>query len=729
MFISKTIWLPVLLLVVSVTAMAQPSDYTWRSSSGKSADSMPCGGGDIGMNVWVDDGKVVFYLCRSGSFDENNTLLKAGRFTVSVDGGLKSGDAFRQTLHLNDGYVSMSDGHADVRIWADVFKPVVHVEVEADSPCLADVDYYNWRTIDRTMDKKEGQQCSYKWTVNKSITTSKDVVERDGRGVTFYHANPSRTVFDMTVRQQGLDKVSHTLYNPIANLTFGGRLSGIDHKRKRRHHFVIVMADTQEGISAWRKALAETETSIDLKKDRQATRRWWNAFWRRSYIESEGEAAMMARNYTLFRYMLGCNAHSPWPTKFNGGLFTFDPVQVDSAYAYTPDFRRWGGGTHTAQNQRLVYWPMLASGDYDLMLPQFEFYRRILPTAETRSKVYWGHGGGCFAEQIENFGLPNPAEYGTKRPSWFDRGLEYNAWLEYEWDTVLEFCQMIMMSHSYGGTDIDKYLPLIRSTLTFFDEHYRSLARKRGRKELDGKGRLVIYPGSGCETYKMAYNPSSTIAALHTVLGTYIALGDTSAWARDMLRRIPDIPLRHVDGHETIAPAMAWERVNNVETPQLYPVFPWRVYGIGKTRLDIALNTYKYDPDALAFRSSKGWKQDNIWAACLGLTDDAYRLTSEKLADGPHRFPAFWGPGFDWTPDHNWGGSGMLGLQNMLLQESGDSLFLFPSWPSDKDIRFRLHASRGTIVEAELKDGRVTRWAVTPKERAKDVVMPAFVRH
>ena len=115
------------------------------------------------------------------------------------------------------------------------------------------------------------------------------------------------------------------------------------------------------------------------------------------------------------------------------------------------------GGTHTAQNQRLVYWPMLKNGDFDMMLPQFDYYLRILPTAEKRSRIYWNHEGACFAEQIENFGLPNPAEYGFKRPPAFDKGLEYNAWLEYEWDTVLEFCLMILETHRYRGMDIRSY--------------------------------------------------------------------------------------------------------------------------------------------------------------------------------------------------------------------------------------------------------------------------------
>jgi len=52
----------------------------------------------------------------------------------------------------------------------------------------------------------------------------------------------------------------------------------------------------------------------------------------------------------------------------------------------------------------------------------------------------------------------------------------------------------------------------------------------------------------------------------------------------------------------------------------------------------------------------------------LGLVDEAKKWNSLKLKNADKRFPAFWGPGFDWTPDHNWGGSGMIGLQEMLLQ-------------------------------------------------------------
>lgn len=363
----------------------------------------------------------------------------------------------------------------------------------------------------------------------------------------------------------------------------------------------------------------------------------------------------------------------------------------------------------TAQNQRLVYWPLLKSGDYDMMDAQIGTYYRMLPNAIARTRHYWEHGGASFTEQIENFGLPNPAEYG-KHPEGTDPGVERNAWLEYEWDTALEFALMDLLV----GT---KYSYLSEEILRFFFEHYQWQARKLGAKALDEQGHLIIYPGSGCETYKMAYNPSSTIAALRAVIEK-LRLKNEKASALDSAANhssildlqslIPDIPLRVIDGDTCIAPAVTWARIQNEETPQLYPVWPWRIYGLGRPNLQTARNTYLKDPHAVKMRSTKGWKQDNIWAACLGLTDEARRLNLEKLANGPYRFSAFFDPGFDWAPDHNRGGAGMIGLQEMLLQEASDGeLLLFPAWPREWNCRFRLHTLDGRTVEASIENGNI----------------------
>ncbi|UYQ95529.1 DUF5703 domain-containing protein [Chitinophaga horti] len=753
---TKILFLLSMLFCGTAFAQADPSyNIVWHSPSDHAGASMPCGGGDIGMNVWVEKGELLIYAARSGSFDEHNGLMKAGRLRIRLTPNPFEGEDFRQELHLQEGYVSISGKHkgtqATVQIWADVHQPVAHISIKSNQQIKVDAGYESWRYRDRAVASRENFGNSWKWAAPKNNIIRKDSVTFEKGGVLFVHHNSDSTIFDATVAQQQLQPVKDSLYNPLKKLAFGGLFYGdafipsgtyegvyantdfkgwrlISKQAAKSHqlHLALHTAQTND-VSAWRQTLQKL--TVTDKRSATLNRQWWQAFWQRSFIEidpgkKDSTAWQVGRNYQLFRYMLACNAYGNWPTKFNGGLLTVDPVYTDTAMKLTPDYRNWGGGLHTMQNQRLVYFPMIRSGDWDMMQAHFEFYYRIQRTAELRSKVYWNHDGACFTEQMENFGLPNFAEYGQKRPAGYDPGMEFNAWLEYEWDTVLEFCLMMLERQRYTGKLDPRTIPFIESCLQFFDEHYQYLARKRGSKALDGNGKLVLYPGSAAETYKMAYNASSTIAALTTVTkGLVNVLANDTArlkW-QQFLQRIPPIAYTQIDGHTTIAPAKSWERINNVESPQLYPVFPWGMYGVGKPGLDTALNTWHQDTSVIKFRSHVGWKQDNIWAARLGLREEAWRLTALKLQNSSRRFPAFWGPGFDWAPDHNWGGSGMIGLQEMLLQTDGDRILLFPGWPGDKDVHFKLHAPRQTTVEATLKDGKVVYLQVEPATEAHRV--------
>ena len=694
----------------------KPKDYVWTTQSQNSSGSMPCGGHDVGMNVWVENGDILFYVSKSGMLDENNTLLKAGRFRLNIKGQPFSGTDFEQRLCLDDGAIYIKGKGISIRLWADVYQPKVFVEMNATHKADATLSYESWRYKDRPVTKAECQQGSYKWNIPADCTTFADSIKTAKSSIDFWHTNRSYTVFDYTVSHESLDAIKDELYNPIGGKTFGGSITMPGFKftgtstgtyastdYKAWHYSATGIRQATVSIDLYTGESAST--ALSAKESKAQSTKWWHQFWQRSFITAEGEGAAMARNYELFRYMLGCNAYGEYPTKFNGSLFTFDPVYADPKCPFTPDFRKWGGGTMTAQNQRLVYWPMLKSGDTDMMKAQFDTYLRMLPNATRRTKFYWNHDGASFSEQIENSGLPNPTEYGKHKPG-DDPGMDRNAWLEYQWDTALEFCSMIMQAHKYSGMDIAEYEPLIRQTLIFFDEHYQYIAKKLGVKPLNADGKLMLYPSSGCETYKMAYNPSSVIAALKTVTEQWIEYKGDSL--NNFLSRIPPIPLRTVEGDTCIAPAIVWARIQNIETPQLYPVFPWRVYGMGRDNLHIARNTYLKDPHAVEMHSTKGWKQDNIWAACLGLTDEAFKLNKEKLADGPYRFPAFWDPGYDWAPDCNKGGASMIGMQEMLLQEKPDGgLLLFPAWPKNINAKFRLKATGGRTVEAEIKNGTI----------------------
>ena len=755
--------LPVFLFAFIHLTAQQNSNYNiaWNTQSKNASESMPCGGGDIGLNVWVEKGELLVYATRSGSFNEDNNLMKAGRLRIKLLPNPFDGKIFKQELHLQQGYVTV-DGEnngvkATVKIWVDVFNPVAHFEISSNKKIAVEAAYESWRYQDRLITKRENFSNSWKWAPPQDKKYPKDEMIFNSGGVLFYHNNGERTVFDSTVSQQGMDGVKDQLYNPLKNLAFGGLFRGenfidagtyegvyeqtdfkgwkLKSKQTSKSHSLILALHTKQenNIGQWQQSLKSILTESADKNAFAKTQQWWQQFWSRSFIyinktDTSSVAWKMGRNFQLFRYQLGCNSNSMWPTKFNGGLFTVDPLYTDSGNkGLTPDYRNWGGGLHTAQNQRLVYFPMIKNGDWDLLQSQFNFYLRILKNAELRSKVYWNHGGACFTEQMENYGLPNYAEYGVNRPGNYDKGVEFNAWLEYEWDTVLEFCLMMLEEGQYTGRDISDKIPFIESCIQFFYEHYFYESQKRTARPFDNTGKLTFYPGSGAETFKIATNSTATLAALQTIINRLLALpsgyipADKRHHYDSLLKRTPTISFTSFNGHSTIAPAKTWERINNVESPQLYPVFPWGIYGVGKPHLDIAINTWNYDTNVIKFRSHVGWKQDNIWAARLGLTSEAWRLNQLKFEDAPRRFPTFWGPGFDWVPDHNWGGSAMIGVQEMLMQTDDKKILLFPAWPKDKDVHFKLHAPYNTTVEAEWKNGKLEMLKVFPEERRKDV--------
>ena len=137
----------------------------------------------------------------------------------------------------------------------------------------------------------------------------------------------------------------------------------------------------------------------------------------------------------------------------------------------------------------------------------------------------------------------------------------------------------------------------------------------------------------------------------------------------------------------------------------------------------MAIDTFRYGADNEDQHGVHGWKQDPIFAARLGLTEQAWDMVAAKLADSTRRFPTFWGPNFDWTPDFNHGGSAAIALQEMLLQADGRRLHVLPAWPAYLDVEFTLHAPYQTTVECAWHKGVLERLEVTPAHRRADVIV------
>lgn len=708
----------------------------WDSQSRNSSESMPLGGHDAGCNVWVQDDELCLYLSQSGAFDENGTMLKAGRLRLKSDAPLAPD--FLQELDLPTGSIRIHGGDMDFRLWVDVTNADLHIEYRAAAAHRLQLTYDSWRYFDREVTNAERGQCRNLSGLDEYVpiepkVTRKDTVLPQDETLIFYHKNDnSALVFDHIIRQQGLDAHKSVFPNAIRDLITGGCLHAPSFRYTGCSKGVFETCDQMEyryesepltqaqlvvsletaqhpSVENWLEAVRSKASNGQSFEENCA---WWKEYWENSYIHIDeahpGSAYWrMGRNVQLFRYMLGCNFYGKFPTKFNGGLFTFFE-------AFTPDYRNWSGTEFTAQNQRLVYWPLLRMGDFEAMKPQFDFYLNMLEGGKARAKHYWGIGGAYFPEQISCFGLSCGAEYRWDRDPTVPKGEENNPWTRLHYSTAPEFALMMLRCIEYTGKDEPRYAEFAEEVVRFYMEHYP-------KKE---DGTLHIFPSTALETYKGdpyaadrekfgATDPMDAIAALRSVTKALIryakAHGKDAAQYEAWRSFCPELPTGEMNGKTVFLPAAQYApKPFNCEMPQLYRVFPYSPEGLTDEEKVIGRTTYLEWPWTDDQRLLCSWHQNGIFAARLNLTEEAMRIHLEKLGDAPKRFPVFWGPGHDWTPDHNHGGSGLIGLQEMLLQETEKGLEFLPAWDKSVDVRFKMHVAGSRVVTAELKDGKLT---------------------
>jgi len=258
-------------------------------------------------------------------------------------------------------------------------------------------------------------------------------------------------------------------------------------------------------------------------------------------------------------------------------------------------------------------------------------------------------------------------------------------------------------------------LPIADAVTEFFDLHYPR----------DERGRMRIEPGQALETWHEATNPLPDVAGLRYLLPKLLELPESftteiqhQRWQR-MLKELPEIPLSEKAGTRVFLPGERVARKTNTENPELYGVFPFRLFGMGKPDLETARDTF-----ALRLHQSHDcWSQDDIQMALLGLTEQAkanVAARASQRAVSQSRFPAFWDAFHDWIPDMDHGGVLQMALQLMLMQTEGKEIRLLPAWPKEWNADFKLHAPLETVVQGTVRGGKLVDLKVTPPQRRTD---------
>ena len=725
----------------------------WDSPGKDYNGSMPVGNGDIGLNVWVEEnGDICFYIGKTDSWGDNGRLLKVGEVRVKCTPAIIfPGAGFKQELDLKTGTIRISsagkvggkDVDLDLQLWVDANHPVIHLTHECSVPVSMTANIELWRTEPYSLPRLESSDLledrSKPGSLHEPVIVEPDhLIQNTNNYIGWYHYNKKSEGFDLNMKLQGLSEFITT--DPLLHRTFGAIITGPDAQRLsdrslktapkgsgRLNIYVLTRHPSRPG--EWQKDIEQVAAdieSIPFNDRKKAHIKWWSDFWNRSWIyaSSAGGAAnpekddafIVSRAYTLQRFMDACAGRGRYPVKFNGSIFTV-PTEGTPGDA---DYRRWGPG-YWWQNTRLPYLSMCASGDYDLMQPLFKMYAgEIYPLCKKRTRKYFGFEGAYFPECMYFWGSVFTAVYGWTPYEEREDPLQESRWHKWEWISGLELVHMMLDYYDYTLDKEffrDKILPVANDVLRFFDNYYK----------IDSSGRLVMHPSQALETWWDCTNPMPEIAGLHSILKRLAALPEnlTTGSERDfwngLISKLPELPLRETPSGVALAPAERFEDKQNVENPELYAVFPYRLIGEGNPNIEWGKNALEHRWDKGHF----GWRQDDIFMAYLGLTEQAKKglVSRAKNYDKTKRFPAFWGPNYDWTPDQDHGGVLMKAFQSMLLQADPYSkkIYLAPAWPKEWDVDFKLHAPYQTIIEGTLTNGEVKNLKVTPPARKKDI--------
>lgn len=721
-------------------------NVVWESPSKDAAGVMPLGNGDIAAGVYViEDGDLFLLLAKNDAYNCAGEIYKTGRVRVALDPNpFRRGKPFRQTLDLSTGSIRIEADGVALRIWADANHPLYHVEIAAPAKIRVTAQPEFWDRLDHTRDMRLETNASILW----------------------YFPVGDQSVYLRDLKFCQVESMASRFPDPFRYNTFGnllqspqlilrdGALAGQGKVFDIRIH---ALARQTPAASAWVEAIRQQAArAIDLQKDWAAHCGWWTRFWDRSWIVTsdnslppesrerlEGEAspsgvreerdgaALAAQSYNVFRFLMACQSRGRVQAKFNGGLFTQQlrvgsnqgragaVKQGDGLWLTHEDDRLWGR-RFTFQNQRLLYWPLLMSGDFELMQPFFGYYFNLLDIRKAVTQAWFGHAGAYYRENIE----PTGRELDDKndRPPKTKPGERYDGWYhDYYFTSGLETLAMMIERFKYTGDkafEKNVLVPFAREVLMFYDKHYL-----RGA---DGKIRLE--PAQVLETWWIAVNPATDVAGLRFTLDELLAIragtaADQQQWKR-FRRELPEVPLRMIEGRQAIAPAEKWEKQSNAENGELYPVFPFRCFGLGLGSAALVDWTMKHRSCKDMFDCAC-WTQDQIhWAYAGKATEAAAGLARRfRIASTQCRFPLYGREGPDSCPDFDHFGAGATALQRMLVQEAEGKIFLLPAWPAGWDVDFKLHVTGGGVLTGTVQKGKLVGWQIQPRNRKAEVVV------
>ncbi len=707
-------------------------DVVWNEYSKNSAESMPLGNGEVGVNLWVEENSdLIFYISRTDAYGEANRPLKIGRLRVSLaPNPFEEGVKFQQRQNITDGSIDITGGKEGEEVTFKIFMSresnTIFVDYKSEIPREVKVKSEIWRTKEHIF--KDIKQYNEGWTVwdmldytgDEKVAESADIVLNRKNRLVWYHDN-QHSLFDFSVKHQHLQDKSSQFIDFISDRKFGAGVKGdklvtesetvLASKGKLKKTTITIATHSMQtkSIKEWESKINEDLKNESSKRALAQSRAYWGEFWKRSYLfidipNDKDLAFKLTQTYMMQRYLSACGGRGNLPIKYNGSIFTTDPKYVDASKDYSPDYRNWGG-PFWWQNTRLMYNAMFDTGDFDLFEPLFDFYLDRSNAMRAMANRFYNVDGLFMPETINIFGLFCNMDYGwdKKEEGNYIPSSKFIRWM---WGTTLEFSRTMLDYYYYTNDQeflTERALPFIKDAFIFLEQKFM----KNGTFRIAGHSQSL-------ETYWFnVENDLPTIAGLHGVIESLEALPESVKESADLSfykaiqKSLPAIPKMATATGDIFTPAEVYlSQTCNAENPELYVVYPYGIANLTNDLKETGVRTF----ERRRYFSDWGWGQDGQIAAMLGLVDFAKSDIVNKLRykHSNFKYPVMFGPNYDWLPDQCHGGNYMITMQKMLTQTYRGVTYLLPSWPKDWNVKFKVVLPDNNFVEGDYNNGELT---------------------
>ena len=661
------------------------------------------GNGHIGVAAFMPDGLII-QINAIDNWNDKGELLPIARWHIAIDGQPFDGlQPFKAWTDLRNGLlVFTAGGDTGVKIVLRVQRDLdlVIADLFDHRPRASGVEM--WIETFRTSFERAGSNTDTEVLTERNETSTYKELCAAQKMVEWAENHPDPwlgwgTALALDCRE-ATSRQGDRWVMPPAN------------RRRLMLAVHIGRGERPELASAAKAVLAQADKRGDDSLDAAHQQAWQN-FWNGPFVRIDSDnpeyKAIEASWYLWRFYLQGC-ASGPEIASFAGGN-----------YLYSTDYPTMRG-PEWIWEARLLYWPTLKSGDYDLLHNFFRFWVDSLPFQVERIRKWHDHNGAIFPETMHRFG---GLRWDDIDPAKHSLPNDFNQYIRWDYSGTLEL--LLMMVHFYRHTNnggfVDQYLqPVAREVARFYLEHFPR----------EANGQLRLEPAQCMERWFDVVNPISDIAGLMAILPPIIELAEKRNWddhikkdCEELLSILPELPRGYCifkngridhfekrDGQQLLPCAELKDtREMNEEDPELAPIFPFEVFGLDRPELHVAINTYR--ARLLARPERIGPSQTALFAARLGLVRDAIlylRAHRRQTQCFPSGITRIYGgrrntnskhPDLSKTPVLDSLSEIAMTLQEMLLQETPAGVRTLPAWDLEIPVRFRLRTAHAGWVE------------------------------